>query len=248
MNQKLVLLLLMFGVFFNGCVRSYMVKTNSTKAQIEQVNVMAVEYFRPDYDPAEHDDFKNKARELKCETPQELWVDILKSQKAVLDCVNSIKEDTKAVYFYVPATQPYLQIDAEEEKNPKCLIKDLAKIPLPREIYYLGKKKSDDLDEEPQECYSSSFSTKTNEFMKTTNTYLKKKIVIQFPLDRKLNNSRDLSMWLMVNTFSILKSDEQAEGHLIATSVPESVCRVCFKNDALFDDKFTRKLKPVFWP
>jgi len=245
MNQRfLVVLLLLFA----GCSRSYMVKTNSTKAVIEQVNVMAVEYFRPDYDPPDHDDFKNKDRELKCQLPQELWADILKNEKEALECLNSIKEESKAVYFYVPATQPYLELDVEEEKNPKCLKQELPKIPLPREIYYLAKKKSADPDNEPQECYSSSFSTKTNQLFKTEISFLKKKIVIPFPLDRHLKNARDLSMWLLVNTFSILKSDEQAGGHLIATVVPDGVCRPCFKNDALFEDKSAGRLKPVFWP
>jgi len=249
MNQKFsYLFLLVVGLLFSSCGRSYMVKGSSTKAVMEQVNVMAVSYFRPDYEPVDHDDFKNKARELSCQAPSELWADLVKNQKNIIDCVNSIQDDAKAVYFYVPANQPYLELDQEEEKNPKCLKTALPKILLPREIYYLGKKKSREGDEEAQECYSSSFSTKTNQVMKTEISFFKKKIVIPFPLDRQLNNVRDLTMWMIVNTFSILKSDEQAGAQLLATSVPEMVCRACFKNDALFDDKLTGKLKPVFWP
>ncbi len=246
--NKLISTLFLLPLIMNlSCTRSYMVKSESTKVQIERVNVLAVAYHRPDYAPTEHDDFKVKDRVLSCQHPEELWNDAVKNGSSIRECVNSI-EKGQATYFYVPAIQPYLELDQEEETNPKCLKTSLTKIPLPREIYYLAKPIGQTFDDDSMGCYSSSFSVKTNEMMSTPTGFLKKKIVLPFPLSRPLMNSHDLSLWLMVTTFTILKSDEKADGRLLATPVPESVCRVCFKNDAHFDEKFNRKLKPVFWP
>ena len=248
LNQYLTLIVPTLLVFFlSSCTRSYMVKSESTKINVEQVNVLSVGYHRPEYAPADHDDFNNKNRELSCEHPESLWKDLVKNHSSVRECLNSI-ENGNAIYFYVPATQPYLELDLEEEKNPECLKTVLPKILLPREIYYTGRQKGQTLDEDPLECFSSSFSVDTNQLMLTPTSFLKKKIVIPFPMRRSLTKSQDLTMWLTVTTFTILKSDEKAEGHLLATPVPESVCKACFKYDAYFEDKFSRKMKPVFWP
>jgi len=247
MNKLALFSLILFSIILSSCTRSYMVKTESTKFNVEQVNVLSVAYHRPDYAPAEHDDFKNKSRVLSCEHPESLWINLVKNEVKIRECLNSI-DDAKAVYFYVPANQPYLELDLEEEKNPSCLKLALPKILLPREIYYTGNQEGQTLDEDPLECFSSSFSIDTNQLMLTPTGFLKKKIVIPFPLDRTLKKSQDLTMWLLVTTFTILKSDEKAGGKLLASPVPESVCKACFKHDALFDDKFSRKIKPVFWP
>jgi len=245
--MKTKYLLLVFVLESVACTRSYMVKSDSTNIAVEQVNVLAVEYHRPNYETPDHDDFKVKNRKIDCMVADELWKDLVLNQVKVRECLNSL-EDGTATYFYVPNAQPHLELDLEEEKNHQCLNSVLSKIPLPREIYYLGKQANHTLDEDPLECFSSSFSTTTNQLAMTPTGFLKKKIVLEFPIDRPLKNIRDLSMWLMVTTFTILKSDEKAEGKLLATPVPESVCRACFKRDALFDDKLNRKLKPVFWP
>jgi hypothetical protein len=230
-----------------SCTRTYMVKTDSTQSVVEQVNVLAVAYHRPSYEPAMHDDFKVKNRNLACQHANEIWSESVRNYSKVNECLNSI-QDGNATYFYVPAVQPYLELDIEEEKNPKCLKEVLKQIPLPREIYYLGYKESGSLDRNEQECYSTSFGIDTNQLMKIPTGFLKKKIELPFPLSRSLKTANDLSLWLMVTTFTILMSDEQADGRLWATPVPESVCRQCFKHDALFDDKRSGKIRPVFWP
>lgn len=243
--RKIFILLLFFSII--SCTRSYMVKTDYTKMHVGQVDILAVAYHRPNYSPSERDDFKVKNRELDCQLPQELWKDQMKDQEKVRECLNSI-ENGKITYFFVPETQPYLELDQEEETNPKCLKEILPKIPLPREIYYLGLQDGKNADEDILECFSSSFSVSTNQIMMTPTRFLKKKIQIPFPLDRSLKSARDVSIWLMVTTFTILKSDDKAGGQLWGSQVPDSLCRTCFKNDALFDDKYARRIKPVFWP
>ena len=243
--RNIISLILLIAI--SSCSRSYMVKTDTTKMVVEQVNVFAVAYRRPDYRPADQDDFTLKNKELDCKLPEELWKDLIQDQGKVEECLNSI-ENGKATYFYVPDAQPYLEIDPKEETNPKCLLTALPKLPLPREIYYLGRDKEKVLSNDRQECFSSSFSVNTNQVMKTPIGFLKKKISIPFPVDRALKNAHDLSLWLMVTTFTILKGDDKAGGQLLATPVPDSLCRACFKRDALFDDQYSGKIKPVFWP
>ena len=248
MNQKSKLaIIFLFFASLPSCVRSYMVKTETTKAVVEKVNVLAVEYYRPDFVPAKQEDFSHKNRKLECITPAELWKETIQKPDPIKNCLNEL-QDGYATYFYVPANQPYLELDMEEETNPKCLKESLPKIPLPREIYFLGQELGQTIDDLSLRCFSTSFSTNTNLFMLMENKYLKKKIKIPFPLSRQLKNNQDLMFWLVVNAFVILKSDEKAEGKLLATPVPDDICHSCFKNDALFDDKYSHRLKPVFWP
>lgn len=245
MKLKILLVVLLLPML--SCTRTYMVKTDTTKAIVQEVNVIAVSYRRPDFAPADPEDFSNKNRPFECMPSNQLWKDAFANQKNILECLNSI-EEAKAIYLYVPDVQPYLEFDVEEETNPKCLKAVLPKIPLPREIYYLGREEGKAYDQEPQSCYSSSFSTKTNEMMKTPTGFLKKKISLPFPLDRKLKTTNDLAMWLIVTTFSILKSDDQADRKIVGKLVPDYICKACFKHDAFFDDKYSGRMKPVFWP
>ena len=243
--NRSVLALLVISIF--SCTTTHVVKTKSTRVNIGKVNLIAVSFRRPETPVAETDDFTPGKQELDCMSASDLWKDQRSRAAEVNECLNAGEND-HASYFYMAGPQPYLQIDTDDQKAPACLKKVLPKIELPREVYYLADQTGSEFLQESQGCYSSSFSSRTNELMKTQSKWLKKRIQIPVSPNRKLKNWNDLSLWLMVTTFDVLKSDEQTQKKLWGAPVPELICRACFKHDALFEDKFKGKIKPVFWP
>jgi hypothetical protein len=245
--QLKIFLILALGFLFSHCASSVVLKTKSTRSRIDQVNLLAVHYRRPEFSVAEQGYLLKEDQPVDCLSPAELWKDLKDHSAEVMECLNSLQDEV-ATYFYVSDLNPRLELDENGQKVPDCLKKTLSKIPLPREIYYLADQQDSEFHSEFQGCYSSSFSTRTNHLLKTPTSWLKKRIQLPLSSDRKLNQSNDLLVWLMVTTFNLLKSDDQVKGNLWGAPVPDLVCKACFKNDALFEDKFHGKIKPVFWP
>jgi hypothetical protein len=240
-------LLISLWLSLSACSHSYLLKAKKNSLVIDQVNVLAVAYHRPEYAPADEDDFSYKNRELSCQLPSDFLKDLKSKQSAIFECLNSIG-DIGLTYYYVPENQPFLEIDANDRANPECALKQLSKIPLPREIYFMGRDTTMETKGEPLGCYSISFSVKTNQVMSTESKVAKKKIKLPVYTGRDLLTTSDLYLWYMTSVFNILKADEKALGKWWAVPVPETTCRACFHGDALFNDKYSGKIKPVFWP
>lgn len=235
------------GSFLQSCSTTVVLKTKSTNRFIEKVNLLAVRYRRPDFPVAEQGYLLKNNQSIECLSSSELWKDLRDRSSEVIACLNSLGDES-VNYFYVIDQNPHLELDEKDPHASDCLKKSLSRIVLPREVYYLADQEGSEVYSESQGCYSSSFSTRTNELLKTSTTWLKKRIQLPLSSDRTLKDSNDLLLWLMVTTFNVLKSDEQARGSLWGAPVPELICKACFKNDALFEDKWRGKIKPVFWP
>lgn len=216
-----------------------------TRSFIYQVNLIAVQYFNPAYAPAEHDDFTQKMTKLECQTPSRFYQKLISSisSKELLQCLNSIESGT-ALYNFSFQSQPRLILDPDEPDQPVCLKKLLPELPLPREIYFLGRQEI----KEPLQCYSASFNTQANKILDADFLSRKLNFMLSFPISRELKNDRDLLIWLMVTTFDLLSRGLDGGGKQIhADVVPEQLCRQCFENDPYFEDKKSEKIPPALW-
>jgi hypothetical protein len=231
--------------FAGGCASSYLKKTNSTNQAVKLIALSAVEFYRPDFAPADTDDFTHHSRELKCEAPQTLYAELLAKAVApsIIECLNSLGANDSVRYRFQSKTNPYLDMDPLDSDNPACLVAVLPQINLPREIYFLGKTSVQD----SLSCYASSFSTTTNQFLDAEIRLARFKVQINFPLARKLKDARDLKIWLITSVLSVLNEGKD-EFSIPASAVPDSVCNACFAHDEHFIDKKTGKIDAVLWP
>ena len=221
---------------------------------VRTVALSSVQFHRPDYPPAEHDDFSNQGRALNCESPSRIWAELLKTgnDSEMIGCLNSL-ETGEAKYLYVSDIKPYLMLNKDEKNQPECLLKTLSTIPLPREIYFLGSTQSNlnDQDEptpkEDLSCFSISFDTKANQVMDAKLRYPRSYVNFKFPLSRKLKNEKDLQLWLLTSVLSIFNQD-RSSWSAKASLVPDATCKQCFQKDLLFNDKKKHKLDPLEWP
>ncbi len=245
---KLCFSVLVLSWFQLACVSSHIKVTAVTTKQVKAVALTAIQFNRPDYEPADQDDFTHQARNLNCVPPEQLWSEFLEPShaKLIMNCLNSL-ESGVGRYLYIPKTQPYLELNADViKRQPECLLKTLKTIPLPREIYFLGKEAGTEPESE-LECYSASFSTKTNRVLDAELRYARINVNFEFPLSRKLMNEKDLQIWLETKLLGILNQNEN-DFMIRASLVPDLTCTQCFKNDALFLDKKKHKLNSVEWP
>ncbi len=235
---------LIFLVLLASCSASVIKKTKATDQKIDAFNLLSVRFSRPDYAVANLDDFSEKSRTLNCVSPHELWKEWLDSQKtqSLIECLNSAgrTEVATAHYLFIPKTQPYLELNSAKKDGPACLYRLLPRIPLPREIYFLGK--TEILRE--QQCYAMSFDTKANQLLDAELRAPRFEVDLQFPLLRKLKSSQDLEIWLLVSTLSLFEQEKEFR----ASFVPELLEQKCFRGDPLFRDKKSGKIPPVFWP
>ena len=235
---------LILTAFIDSCSSTQIKHTMHTRSFIDQVNLVAVQYFTPSYLPSEHDDFKKKMEKLDCRAPSEFYQKLYNSltAKELIQCLNSI-ESGQAQYIFSFQAQPKLDVDPDENQ-PDCLKKLLPSIPLPREIYFLGKVDP----KQALECYSASFNTEQGSLMGTGILTKKLKFQIPFPLSRELKSDRDLLIWLMVTTLDLMSQGLDGGGKQIhADVVPDSTCRQCFGKDPLFDAKKSEKIPASMW-
>ena len=223
-----------------GCSSSAIKKTHSTDQVVARVNLLAVHFFRPDYQIADWDDFSNQNRKLSCETPGDLWKDLIAPEKAgpLILCINRLRET--AHYLYIPKAQPFLEADKTFKDPKNCLYTLLPKLALPREVYFQGET----FEEKKIEDFAVSFDTKANLVADTELRAPRFEVELRFPLSRRLNNSQDLEIWLLTTVLTLFRE----EGEMKASLVPDSVVKECFKDDPLYQDKRARKIQPLFWP
>ena len=223
-----------------ACSTTAMKLTRSTDQVIDEVNLLAVRFFRPSYPVAGVDDFSQMTPGLLCELPSQVWSEILAPEKAklLIACVNSLK--ATANYIYVPQTEPVLAVDPLAHKPDLCIYHLLATLPLPREIYFLATTKS----RSQQDVYSMSFDTKANQIEDMILRSPRFETKLRFPLKTKLQTVQDLNLWLTTVVFSLFR-DEKKELH--ASLVTENLEKSCFQNDPLFSDKKSEKIPAVFW-
>jgi hypothetical protein len=240
------ILIPIFGmILLSSCASSYLKKTDSTNQAVRQVALSAVQYYRPDFEPAETDDFSHKSRVLSCIPPQGLYSDLLEgsSTAGIVECLNSLGPQDSVRYRFQSKTQPYFDLDPLDTETPACITQTLPQIILPREIYFLGKRSEGDR----LECFSTSFSTKANQILDAELRLNRFTVQINFPLPRKLKDARDLKLWLITTIFSVLNEGKE-EFALPASAVPDSVCNACFAHDLNFIDKKNGKIDAVLWP
>ncbi len=235
--------LVLLGVL--SCTTPHVYETTHTKIQIDAINLMAVEYFAPEYDPSNPDDFSKKDHELKCDWPGSFYKNLFGPGrgKIMVDCLNSLK-DGVAHYSFSYQAKPELVLDPDEEKQPACLKAALPVIPIPREVYFLGR----DARTEEWGCYASSFNVRQKKPLDIE--FLKKnlRIDIRFPMPRALKGEKDLQLWLLYSTLDLLSHFNQGQKTVRADIVPEQTCGQCFQNDPLFEEKMTHRIPPVVWP
>jgi hypothetical protein len=239
---------LMVIASISGCSHSYLLKSKKNSVKIVRVNVLGVAYHRPDYPAAEAEDFSNKNRQLDCQLPAPFWSGIDQQWNDIQTCLNGVG-NVRLKYRFIADVQPYLEVDQDTKvKNPECIEKFIPKIPLPREIYFMGRDANMNRTYERLNCYSASFNSRSGAVFSTPSKT--KVFKVQFPAlaNRPLKSKADFHYWLMNVVFNLMKSDEEAKGVLWALPVPEEVCRTCFKDDPLFNDKYSGKIRPVFWP
>jgi hypothetical protein len=230
-----------------GCSHSYLLQDKKNSIEIKSVNVLAVAYHRPDYAPAAQDDFSHRDRQLSCQLSSAFWNPLTVNHREINDCLNGMNE-TRLYYRLVTDTQPYLEIDSQEKKNPECAVRLLPRIPLPREVYFLAIQKNGDHLKNRMGCYSSSLNVLSGTVFSTQAPKKIKNLLIPVAADRPPQTKNDLQLWLMATVFNILKADERAAGTLWALPVPDAVCRTCFQADRLFNEKNSGAIPPVFWP
>ena len=232
--------LLSFSPLTQSCSSHYLKKTRSTDQRVSEINLEAVRFFRPSFEVADWDDFTLHNRELSCETPQSLWKDFLVGDQAMLltECLNSISSGV-AHYLYQSKTKPVLELDPLEKDQPECLKKNLMSIPLPREVYFLGKNETD-----TQDVFAMSFDTKANRVLDAELRVPRFQVLLTFPLSRKLKSGDDLELWLLITVLSLFKE----EGKIVASNVPELTWKQCFKDDPHFLDKKSGRIPALFWP
>jgi hypothetical protein len=248
MNKiSMTVLMTLSAMLMTGCSHSYLLRDKKNSVAIREVNVLAVAYHRPDYPPAEADDFSHRDRQLSCQLSSAFWNPLTANHREIMECLNGTGE-ALLKYRLVSDPQPYLEIDAQEKKNPECAVRLLSRIPLPREIYFLGIQQNGDHLKNRMGCYSSSLNVLSGMAFSTQAPKKIKTIFIPAVADRPLKNQNDLQLWLMTSVFNMLKADELAAGTLWALPVPEAVCRTCFQADRLFNDKNSGAIQPVFWP
>ena len=228
----------------SSCSVSPLKKSKSTDQRIQQFNLLAVRFSRPDFAVPELDDFSSTNRQLACSTPHALWSTLLEdsSAKPLIACINSIgrtKVET-AHYLYVSKAMPYLEPNAAEKEGPPCLYRLLPKIILPREVYFLAKA----TDQVDQQCYAMSFDSKANQLFDAELRAPRFEVDFHFPLLRKLQSSQDLEIWLLVSVLSLFEEEKAYR----ASIVPEVLEQKCFASDPLFPDKRSGKIPGVFWP
>ncbi len=241
-------LLVLLFLFAQSCSHSYVQKAKKNSIAIRSVNLLAVAYHRPDYPPAREDDFSRKDRKLECSLSADFWKEITDQHQSVNSCLNDAGF-VGLTYRLVMETLPYLEVDQNEKKNPDCVKKLLPKIPLPREIYFLGTEALPDPNNRSRMgCYSVGFNVLSGLVFSTHSPTKVNRILFPALADRPLKSKQDLQLWLMTTVFSILKADEQAQGKLWALPVPDAVCRSCFQADPRFNEKNSGEFEPVFWP
>ena len=229
-----------------GCASTQNKETHSTCTSIQGVNLRAIQYFSPPYDPTEPEDFHAVANaQLVCETPEHFYAEFLNPvrSKVIRECLNSLKTGSVQYQFRFQA-KPELVLDSEEKTNPPCLVQVLASIPLPREIYFLGVPVQSAL----QDCYSASVNVKQRKPLDFEFLSKDLNVVIPFPLSRPLKNDTDLKLWLTVTTLDLLSHFKKGERYIQGDYVPGQLCRECFQNDPWFNDKLSRKIPPAQWP
>ncbi|MBC7397648.1 MAG: hypothetical protein H7333_09420 [Bdellovibrionales bacterium] len=241
-------LILLFLFALSACSASAIKKSPSTDQVIQSFNLLSVRFSRPEYAVADPDDFSEKERSLHCESTHQLWKKWLEGTIAqnLIKCINEAGriQVATAHYLFVPKTQPYLEVNKFNQEGPACLYRLLPRLPLPREIYFLGKASGRADLQAGQQCYAMSFNTKANQVLDTELRSPRFEVDFHFPLVRKLKSSQDLEIWLLVSTLSLFEEEQVFR----ASVVPDQMEAACFQNDPLFYDKKSGKIPPVFWP
>jgi hypothetical protein len=240
------LILIVCALGISSCSSSAIKSTLATDQKIVAINLLAVRFFRPNYPVASIDDFSRSDRKLSCTTSTALWANELGAEKseALINCLNSLKET--AHYLYIPKAEPFLEIDPLKKEKELCIYKLLPTLPLPREIYFLGKLRG----RVEQETFAMSFDTKANQMADIELRTPRFEVKFIFPLSRKLHGPQDLNLWLLTSTLDLFRKQNQSEsqGELYASIVPTLVADRCFQDDSLFNDKREGKIPPVYWP
>ena len=233
--MRSLLSLLTIFLFLTACSSTQVKHTKYTQSSIRQIDLLAVQYFAPSYEASDLDEENEKIQKISCEAPSQYYPKFYKSSSPeLIQCLSSIQTGA-AQYRFSFQAQPRLEIDADESTQPDCLKKLLPVIPLPRELYFLGRTQA----KESLDCYSSSFNTHSIRALK---------VRVPFPLSRPLKTERDLLIWFMVTTFDLLSQADDAGGKLVrAGVVPEMTCKSCFSNDLYFEEKKSERMAPVYW-
>jgi hypothetical protein len=206
---------------------------------VTQINLSAVQFFRPEYEVPEQDDFSHQDRKRECQSPEQLWAPLLKNAAKISSCINQLKPG-EIFFRFQKKAQMELQYEERGSSYHPCLKEFLSVIPLPREIYFLGRASSS-LD---QDVFAVSFNSKDEALVDFAFLTPSPRVSVRVPLSRELKNESDLALWLKTLVFSLFWNEKRIR----ASYVPEFEAKACFRSDSLFQDKKSGRLPGVFWP
>ncbi len=178
-------------------------------------------------------------RRFDCKKPQFMFKDW--DDASIRSCLRSIKKKKKIQYVLVKKAEPYFQLEIDEEKTPKCLIKRMPRIPVPREFFFQSTKADWDSDQ-PQagafgsvnqinqnvECYSSRLPLEEGKILGKELFPEKLILKFQFPLPKiprsRAEFLRAVVAWSLTPFYYIRDS----KGSFEAQVVPQAFCKTCF--------------------
>ena len=162
--------------------------------------------------------------------------------KAVRDCLVSLKAPMTVKYRLLRDAEPVLTLKDPTEQTPDCVKKDLARIPVPREIFFEGRTSED----EPLQCYSSRVPIEADRVLGMR--LPKDRLEVEVALNKDLAGKNDaetlrvLAAWALAPFFT---GKDGGGPYIPSKIVTDEICKKC-----LGEKDFGRKGEPPsgYWP
>jgi hypothetical protein len=156
-------------------------------------------------------------------------------------CLSSIHDSVQVTYRLMRDAQPVLVLQ-KEENTPPCLLETLPKLPLPRELVYVGAVYEESRFH-PGYCYSSRIDLEADRVMGFKVPKGREFLTLKFPLSTKLDSQVQLNRLLGAWVLSPFWNPE-VDG-IAAKMMPDHLCRQCMAQG--WDFRKDLKTSPV-WP
>jgi hypothetical protein len=172
---------------------------------------------------------------LDCESVSELFSGM--DLPAVRSCLASIRRG-EIRYDLDRATQPAWVLH-DPEDAPECVARLLARIPVPREIFFQS------WNEGNANCYASRIDLESDELLHVKVPFRgQKSLQLEFPLMETLGSDADLVR--VLGSWALTPIWKEDGSFLDSKIVPDSICRKCLGENAMFHPG--TGVEPELWP
>ena len=154
----------------------------------------------------------------------------------------SLKSPLSVKYRLIRDAEPVLVLKDPTEEMPACVKKDLATIPIPREIFFEGRMAED----EPVQCYNSRIPLEADRVLGMRLPKNQLEVTVELNQDLAVKGDvetvRVMGAWALSPFFT---GKEEGGPSIPSKMVTDEICKKC-----LGEKEFRQKDEPPagFWP